>query len=123
MRLYLAKVLHIILAFAVLLSTTGITINRHIRQNTQVDTAVLFHADSCGACSHKTTNGHSVCSKHDKKEENNCCKNKSEYHKLEQNKELTFPQFKLFEKTTMKIYWFLQLSKAYFQHFYLKKIS
>lgn len=103
MRLYLARVLHIILAFAVLLSTTGITINRHFCQNIQVNAAVFFHANSCGACSHKTANNHSGCSKHEKKEENNCCKDKSEYHKLEQSKELTVPQFKPLDPESVSI--------------------
>ena len=98
----LLRFFHIILATAVLLSTTGVTINRHYCQNRLVDTALFVQANACKGMPVKAT----PCAKHPAKQKRNCCKDKSEFHKPDLNKQLVKIAYKAFQFSwTLALEW------------------
>ncbi|MEZ4940661.1 MAG: hypothetical protein R3D58_07325 [Saprospiraceae bacterium] len=104
---FIAQGLHIILAIAVLLSTTGITINRHLCQNTLVDTALFVRADACGMHTNQAKKESGFCKKHPTKNDGNCCQDKSDYYKLDQEKQITVEQFKpLKQAVSLALPWY-----------------
>jgi hypothetical protein len=81
---------HIILLFAVLFSSTGITVSRHYCMNELKGVSYFGESRGCHASDHKgcVLGGH--CGKSGAREKGNCCNDKAEYYKLEQEKQVTF---------------------------------
>jgi hypothetical protein len=89
------RAFHILLAFSLLFSTTGITISKHFCRNVLVDTALFVRAKACGMTAHQDEHASgSQCDKHPEKTTNGCCKDQSEYHQLDQDQQITLQYFK-----------------------------
>ncbi|MCB9317519.1 MAG: hypothetical protein H6569_15370 [Lewinellaceae bacterium] len=89
------RILHIALAISVLLSTTGISVHRHFCQDKLMGTTMFFKPHGCKMNTHKACHTASHCAK---KTDQDCCKDQSEYHKLEQDKQISLVPFKLLKQ-------------------------
>jgi len=85
------RILHITLALAVLLSTTGIPVHRHFCRGSLMGIAIFLKPRGCEKTKHKACHAGGHCAK---KKAGNCCKDKSEYHQSDQDKQLTPAHFK-----------------------------
>lgn len=97
------RLINIILALAVLFSSTGFTVNKHYCQGELKDLALFVHAQSC----HKK-NMHQSCSTdkdsctgHDHEKDNNCCDDDTDYHKLDQNQQIESFQLELLKNPVL----------------------
>jgi hypothetical protein len=90
------RFLNIILALLIFVSSTGFTINSHFCKDQLKDIRVFFKADDCYK-KYYAQKTKKAC--HVKKQscENNCCKNTSEYYKLDLDQQLNSFDFKAFE--------------------------
>ena len=91
------RLIHIILAFSVFLSSAGFWTNNHYCQNEQTGSSIFVILGSCcssesAPCSEEKTS----CGVEDHTDK--CCDNKSEFHKLDQDQLLTITEFKSFEE-------------------------
>lgn len=89
MRHFLARVLHIILAFAVLISSAGFVVNQHFCGNKLKRMAIFFKAGGCAHAEHAACVEGGHCDTHNKSAKRNCCHNKTAFHKLSQDQKDT----------------------------------
>lgn len=98
--------IHIIVAFLVFFSSSGLWINNHYCQDKLVKTSFFFSFGSCcgakalesctpknGSCSKKEHNNHE-----EEEEGKGCCDNKADYVKLENDQQILKAEFKPFKK-------------------------
>lgn len=89
------RFINIVLALLIFISSTGFTVNRHFCKSELKNVNIFFKADDCYKKYHSRKTK-KTC--HIKKQscENNCCKNTSEYYKLDQDQQLSSFDFKAF---------------------------
>jgi len=79
-----SKILNIILAIILFLSSAGLLVNKHYCQDELKNVAIFVEAKSCHEQQEQA-----VCPHHQKaeteEEKNNCCENESEFLKLDQD--------------------------------------
>lgn len=87
--------IHITLAFTLLFSSTGFWTFNHYCQNELVKTSFLSFGSCCAGDASKSCDADKKsCSQED---EDDCCDNKSSYHKLDQNQFINKIEFKSLE--------------------------
>ncbi|MBK8192387.1 MAG: hypothetical protein IPK76_04040 [Lewinellaceae bacterium] len=89
MRHFLARVLHIAIAFAVLLSSTGFVVNRHFCGNKMKRMAIFFKAGGCAHTEHAACVEGGHCKTNNKSAKRSCCQDKAAFHKLSQDQKNT----------------------------------
>jgi len=90
------RFLNIILALLIFVSSTGFTINSHFCKSQLKDVRVFFKADDCYK-KYYAQKAKQSCHLKKKSCENNCCKNTSDYYKLDLDQQLSSFDFKAFE--------------------------
>ena len=90
------RFLNIILALLIFVSSTGFTINSHFCKDQLKDARIFFKADDCYK-KYYAQKTKKACHVKKKSCENNCCKNTSEYYKLDLDQQLSSFDFKAFE--------------------------
>ncbi len=89
------RLLHIALVLSVLLSTTGISVHRHFCRDKLMGAALFVKPHGCKMAKHRNCHSGGHCAK---KEANSCCNDTSEFHQLDQDKQLTLKLFKLLKQ-------------------------
>lgn len=88
-----AKLINIILAFLVLISSTGFVVNKHYCQSAFENAALFQNVNSCSD-SAKPPSCSSMKSSCGMDDNDGCCENEKEYFKLEQDQQIQYVEFK-----------------------------
>lgn len=102
------RILNIVLALLVFISSTGFTVNSHFCKDRLKDSRIFVKAKDCYEKQRAEKKTARSC--HVKKQscDNNCCKNTSEYFKLEQDQQLSIFKLKPFTQTVfIAVLWIL----------------
>lgn len=89
MRLFLSRVLHIMLAFAVLVSSAGFVVDKHYCGGKLKSFAIYVRAKGCANEEHASCAKGGHCNAHKKQEKKKCCHDTVEFHKLSQDQKIT----------------------------------
>ena len=104
----IGRFFHIVLAIAIFFSSSGFILNKHFCQNELKDVVFYLKAKSCHQSLEKEIKAHCASAKRGhscpfhasaEKKEKDCCQNKSEYHKLDQDQLMAANDFKSFAFT------------------------
>ncbi|MFK8004795.1 MAG: hypothetical protein AB8H03_00425 [Saprospiraceae bacterium] len=90
----LKKSIHIILAFFLLISTSGFSINTHFCQNQLQDLQVFCQAKTCGELQAEKESCHKVADENIKSCKKGCCESKSDFHQLDLDQQTVPTTFK-----------------------------
>ena len=83
------KSLHIILAFLLLISTSGFSISTHFCQNQLQDLQLFCQAKTCGELQAQKESCHKTSSKQPKACKKGCCESKSDFYQLDLDQQTT----------------------------------
>ena len=90
----LKKSLHIILAFLLLISTSGFSISTHFCQSQLQDLQFFCQAKSCGELQVAKESCHKIANKEPKPCKKGCCESKSDFYQLDLDQQMTSTTFK-----------------------------
>lgn len=88
------RIINIIFLFSLFLSSSGIILNQHFCGNRLQDYSLFIQVNGCNGA-HKAVKK-TGCAKHSTPMDNGCCKDKTEYFKLDQDQQLEHFELKEF---------------------------
>lgn len=88
------KSLHIILAFLLLISTSGFSISTHFCQNQLQDLQLFCQAKTCGELQAEKESCHKTSSEQPKACKKGCCESNSDFYQLDLDQQTTSTTFK-----------------------------
>ena len=95
------KSLHIILAFLLLISTSGFSISTHFCQNQLQDLQFFCQAKTCGELQVEKESCHKSSSEEPKPCKKGCCESKSDFYQLDLDQQTTPTTFKSLNINTL----------------------
>lgn len=90
----LKKSLHIILAFLLLISTSGFSISTHFCQNQLQDLQFFCQAKTCGELQAEKESCHKTTNEEPKSCKKGCCESKSDFYQLDLDQQTATTTFK-----------------------------
>jgi hypothetical protein len=88
------KSLHIILAFLLLISTTGFSISTHFCQNQLQDLQLFCQAKTCSELRTQKESCHNIADEQPQSCKKGCCESNSDFYQLDLDQQTTSTDFK-----------------------------